>query len=79
MFEPVHGAGFDITGKGIANPIATFFAVSMMMEHLGEKEVASQLNSAIINNLTSRKIMTPDLGGSSSTSEVGDDIISLMK
>ena len=38
MFEPIHGSAFDITGKGIANPIATFWTASMMLEHLGEKE-----------------------------------------
>ena len=78
MFEPVHGAGFDITGKGIANPIATFFAISMMLEHLGEHSIANELNDAIINSLTTRKVLTPDLGGTASTSQVTDEIIKLM-
>ena len=37
MFEPIHGSAFDITGKGIANPIGTFWSAAMMLEHLGEK------------------------------------------
>ena len=78
MFEPVHGAGFDITGKGIANPIATFFAISMMLDHLGENEIAQKLNDAIIQALTTRKVLTPDLGGTASTSEVTDEIMSLI-
>lgn len=78
MFEPVHGAGFDITGKGVANPIATFFAVSMMLDHLGEHTIAQKLNDAIISNLTTQNVLTPDLGGTASTSQVTDEIISLM-
>ena len=78
MFEPVHGAGFDITGKGVANPIATFFAISMMLEHLGENDIAQKLNKAIISSLTTRNVLTPDLGGNASTSQVTDEIMSLM-
>jgi tartrate dehydrogenase/decarboxylase/D-malate dehydrogenase len=66
MFEPIHGSAFDITGKGIANPIATFWTASMMLEHLGEKEAAVRLMKAV-ETVTAKKIHTPDLGGEATT------------
>jgi tartrate dehydrogenase/decarboxylase/D-malate dehydrogenase len=62
MFEPIHGSAFDITGKGIANPIATFWTASMMLEHLGEPEAAARLMKAI-ERTSEEQIFTPDLGG----------------
>ena len=47
MFEPIHGSAFDITGKGIANPVATFWTASMMLEHLGEPKAAARLMKAV--------------------------------
>ena len=69
MFEPIHGSAFDITGKGIANPIATFWTASMMLEHLGEPKAAARLMRAI-EAVTARKVFTPDLGGSARTADV---------
>ena len=69
MFEPIHGSAFDITGKGIANPIATFWTASMMLEHLGEPKAAAQLMKAI-EKVTAAKVFTPDLGGTAKTTEV---------
>ena len=46
MFEPVHGAAFDITGKGLANPLATVLAVGMMLDHFGEHDSADRVNAA---------------------------------
>ena len=69
MFEPIHGSAFDITGKGIANPIATFWTASMMLEHLGEKEPAARLMKAI-EAVTAKRIHTPDLGGEATTEVV---------
>jgi tartrate dehydrogenase/decarboxylase/D-malate dehydrogenase len=69
MFEPIHGSAFDITGKGIANPIATFWTASMMLEHLGEESAAQRLMSAI-EAVTAKRIFTPDLGGSARTADV---------
>ena len=66
MFEPIHGSAFDITGKGIANPIATFWTASMMLEHLGEKEASVRMMKAI-ETVTAKKIHTPDLGGEATT------------
>jgi tartrate dehydrogenase/decarboxylase/D-malate dehydrogenase len=62
MFEPIHGSAFDITGKGIANPIATFWTASMMLEHLGEAGAAANLMKAI-EAVTAEGVRTPDLGG----------------
>ena len=47
MFEPIHGSAFDIAGKGVANPIGTFWTGALLLEHLGEKEAASRLMLAI--------------------------------
>ena len=69
MFEPIHGSAFDITGKGIANPIATFWTASMMLEHLGEAKAAARLMRAI-EAVTAKKVFTPDLGGSARTADV---------
>ncbi|HVC12708.1 MAG TPA: tartrate dehydrogenase [Burkholderiales bacterium] len=69
MFEPIHGSAFDITGKGIANPIATFWTASMMLEHLGEARAAARLMQAI-ERVTAQKVFTPDLGGTARTADV---------
>ncbi|HEY9446567.1 MAG TPA: tartrate dehydrogenase [Burkholderiales bacterium] len=73
MFEPIHGSAFDITGKGIANPVATFWTASMMLEHLGEKEGAARLMSAV-EKVTARRIFTPDLGGEADTALVTEAV-----
>jgi len=62
MFEPIHGSAFDITGKGIANPIATFWTASMMLDHLGEPKAAARLMKAV-ERATEEQVFTPDLGG----------------
>jgi tartrate dehydrogenase/decarboxylase/D-malate dehydrogenase len=62
MFEPIHGSAFDITGKGVANPIATFWTAAMMLEHLGEAKAAARLMQAI-ECTTEEQVFTPDLGG----------------
>ena len=69
MFEPIHGSAFDITGKGIANPIATFWTAAMMLEHLGQARSAARLMRAI-EAVTARRIFTPDLGGKARTADV---------
>jgi tartrate dehydrogenase/decarboxylase/D-malate dehydrogenase len=74
MFEPIHGSAFDITGKGIANPIATFWTASMMLEHLGEAKAAARLMKAI-EKVTEKKIFTPDLGGRARTRDVTNAVL----
>jgi tartrate dehydrogenase/decarboxylase/D-malate dehydrogenase len=73
MFEPIHGSAFDITGKGVANPVATFWTASMMLEHLGEAKAAARLMKAI-EAVTTKKIFTPDLGGTARTSDVTEAV-----
>ena len=61
MFEPIHGSAFDITGKGIANPVATFWSASMMLEHIGETDAAAKLMLAIETVTANPDLHTPDL------------------
>jgi tartrate dehydrogenase/decarboxylase/D-malate dehydrogenase len=75
MFEPIHGSAFDITGKGIANPVGTFWTATMMLEHLGEKPAAERLMRAIERVTADSSLHTPDLGGSATTREVTDAVI----
>jgi tartrate dehydrogenase/decarboxylase/D-malate dehydrogenase len=69
MFEPIHGSAFDITGKGIANPVASFWTAVQMLEHLGEPSAAARLMRAI-EQTTCAGVVTPDLGGRATTVEV---------
>ena len=78
MFEPVHGAAFDIAGKGIANPLATISALAMMLDHLGEPEAAQRVDAAVARSLDERKVLTPDLDGTASTAQVGDEVVRLL-
>ncbi|ONG47303.1 tartrate dehydrogenase [Pseudoroseomonas deserti] len=73
MFEPIHGSAFDITGKGIANPIATFWSGAQMLEHLGEAEAAKRLMRAV-EKVSGSGLVTPDLGGTATTQQVTDAV-----
>jgi tartrate dehydrogenase/decarboxylase / D-malate dehydrogenase len=70
MFEPIHGSAFDITGKGIANPIGTFWSASMMLEHIGEPKAAARLMRAIEFVTADQSLHPPDLGGKATTNDV---------
>ena len=74
MFEPIHGSAFDIAGRGIANPIATFWTASMMLEHLGEPKAAARLMTAI-ERTTDEQVFTPDLGGAHDTRAVTNAVL----
>jgi len=74
MFEPIHGSAFDITGKGIANPIGTFWSAVMMLEHLGEAAAAASLMQAIEHVTANPSLHTPDLGGKATTWSVTDAV-----
>lgn len=74
MFEPIHGSAMDITGKGIANPIATFWSGCLMLEHLGEHQASQRLMRAIEHVTADPRLHTPDLGGTATTREVTDAI-----
>jgi len=73
LFEPVHGTAPDIAGKGIVNPIGAILSASMMVRHLGHKEMAGAIEGAVESALRAGEC-TRDLGGSLSTSEVGDAV-----
>jgi tartrate dehydrogenase/decarboxylase/D-malate dehydrogenase len=70
MFEPIHGSAFDIMGKGIANPVATFWTAVLMLEHLGEGAAAARLMAAIERVTADPALHTPDLGGTATTAQV---------
>jgi tartrate dehydrogenase/decarboxylase / D-malate dehydrogenase len=74
MFEPIHGSAFDIVGKGIANPVASFWSAAQLLDHLEEKEAAGRLMSAI-ERTTQAGVLTPDVGGNSTTREVTEAVI----
>lgn len=80
MFEPVHGSAPDIAGRGIANPIGQIWSGAMMLEHLGEAEAAAAILAAIEATLADQRApLTPDLGGASSTDELGGAIAARLK
>lgn len=79
MFEPIHGSAPDIAGKGIANPIGTFWAIAMMLEQLGLSDENALLMSAMCDVLAEGKIRTPDIGGSSTTTEVSDAVVAMIE
>ena len=78
MFEPIHGSAFDITGKGIANPVATFWTACQMLEHLGESAAAERLMRAV-EQVCAAGIMTPDVGGSATTQQVTDAVVAAIR
>lgn len=75
MFEPIHGSAPDIAGKGIANPLATVWSASQMLDFFGHENWGGRLIDLIQEVLCEKKVLTPDLGGNASTSEVGDEIV----
>ena len=75
MFEPVHGSAPDIAGQGIANPMAAIMSGAMMLRFIGEEAAASAIDRAVLSILEEGASLTPDLGGTASTAEVGDAIV----
>jgi len=75
MFEPIHGSAFDIMGKGIANPVGTFWSAVMMLDHLGEPAAGARLMAAIERVTADKRFHTPDLGGSAKTADVTAAVI----
>jgi tartrate dehydrogenase/decarboxylase/D-malate dehydrogenase len=75
MFEPVHGTAPDICGKGIANPMATFFSAAMMLDHLGEAAAGMAVDGAVRKALAAGKARTPDLGGKGTLRDVTDAVL----
>ena len=78
MFEPIHGSAPDIAGKGLANPLATVWSVSQMLDFFGEEEWGKRVLNVIERMLVEKRVLTPDLGGTATTSEVGDEAVRLL-
>jgi tartrate dehydrogenase/decarboxylase/D-malate dehydrogenase len=76
MFEPIHGSAFEIAGKGLANPIGTFWSAVMMLEHLGEQAAANCLMGAIEQVTSDPSLHTQDLGGTATTAQVTEAVCS---
>ena len=79
MFEPIHGSAPDIAGKGIANPLATVWSASQMLDFFGHTAWGKKLIDCIEELLTEKACLTPDLGGHASTEEVGDAVIEYLR
>jgi tartrate dehydrogenase/decarboxylase/D-malate dehydrogenase len=79
MFEPIHGSAFDITGKGVANPLGSFWTATMMLDHLGEAQAARRLMAAIETVTARRETLSPDLGGTATTDEVTRAVIDALR
>jgi isopropylmalate/isohomocitrate dehydrogenase-like protein len=79
LFEPVHGSAPDITGRGIANPVAAILSAKMMLEHIGEETWAQRIEGAVLSVLEDGEHLTPDIGGTASTAEATDAIIEALE
>lgn len=75
MFEPIHGSAPDIAGKGIANPLASIWSVSQMLDFFGQEAWGKKVLTAIEQVLVEKQALTPDLGGKAKTAEVGEAVI----
>jgi 3-isopropylmalate dehydrogenase len=75
VYEPIHGSAFDIMGKGLANPIGTFWSAVMMLDFLGEKELAAKLMQAIEKVTANPQLHTRDLGGTAMMKDVTNAVI----
>jgi isocitrate/isopropylmalate dehydrogenase len=74
-FEPIHSTAWDIAGKGIANPLASILSAKLMLEYLREGQEAHRIEDAVATLIREGETLTPDLGGRSSTSDVGNKIV----
>jgi tartrate dehydrogenase/decarboxylase / D-malate dehydrogenase len=74
MFEPIHGSAFDIMGKGLANPVGTFWSVVLLLEHLGETGAAQRVMNAIEHVTANPALHTRDLGGTATTAQVTEAV-----
>lgn len=78
MFEPIHGSAPDIAGKRLANPLAAIWSVSQMFDFLGYEDIGKNVLCAIEKILVEKSVLTPDLGGNATTSEVGTRIAEIV-
>ena len=78
MFEPIHGSAPDIAGKGLANPLATVWSVSQMLDFFGQETWGARLLEVIEQMLVEGDTLTPDLGGRATTAQVGDRVVEIL-
>lgn len=78
MFEPIHGSAPDIAGRQIANPLASVWSASQMLDFFGYDAWGKRLLEAMESIMTERKILTPDMGGTATTAQVGDELVRLL-
>lgn len=74
MFEPIHGSAPDIAGQGKANPMATIWSASQLLDFFGYEDYGAQVIGALEDTLADGSVLTPDLGGTASTSQLGDAV-----
>ena len=79
LFEPVHGSAPDIAGRGVANPLATFWSVSLMLDHLGEAQASAAVFDAVCRVVREPDVRTPDLGGRASTGQVTEAVLEVLR
>ena len=78
MFEPVHGSAPDITGQGVANPLAAITSGSMMLRFIGERGAAERVDAAVLKVIEVGRALPPDLGGEATTAQVGDAVVAAL-
>jgi len=74
MFEPVHGSAPDIAGKGLANPLGAILAARMMLDNLHRSDLGSEVDRGVLSAIE-LGILTPDMGGTATTSDVGNIVV----
>ena len=79
MFEPIHGSAPDIAGKWIADPLAAVWSASQILDFFGHEDWGRKVIDAIERLLTEKQVLTPDIGGTASTREVGNAVVRLLK
>jgi isocitrate dehydrogenase (NAD+) len=79
IFEPVHGSAPDIAGRGIANPTAMVLAACMMLDHIGQQDVATRVRTAVTTTLEARQTITPDIGGRARTEEYAEAVMRALR
>ena len=79
MFEPIHGSAPDIAGKGLANPLASIWSISQMLDFWGQETLGKTVLETIEQILVEKRVLTPDLGGQASTAAVGNEVVRLLE
>ncbi|HEY4960072.1 MAG TPA: isocitrate/isopropylmalate family dehydrogenase, partial [Terriglobales bacterium] len=79
LFQAIHGSAPGLARKGIANPVATIWSVSMMLDHMGEPELGAAALGAVESVIAEGKVRTPDLGGKSTTRQMGQAVIAALR